>query len=158
MGARTTDYDSIAADYDRRYGIHEYAGVRDYLFHFVGTGAPAAAILEVGCGTGHWLSALEARLKPSALDAARLKPSAYEEARLKASPYEEARLKASPYEEARLKPSPYEEARLKPSALDAARTDPEALERSPYDRSAKASAERPIIAGLEPSAGMIARA
>src|SRR5579872_3027835 len=148
MGARTTDYDSIAADYDRRYGIHEYAGVRDYLFHFVGTGAPAAAILEVGCGTGHWLSALEARLKPSALDAARLKPSAYEE----------ARLKASPYEEARLKPSPYEEARLKPSALDAARTDPEALERSPYDRSAKASAERPIIAGLEPSAGMIARA
>jgi ubiquinone/menaquinone biosynthesis C-methylase UbiE len=55
---RTADYDSIAARYDRRYGLHEYAGVRDYLSHFVSTPSPAARVLEVGCGTGHWIEAL----------------------------------------------------------------------------------------------------
>jgi len=54
-GARVADYDSVAAGYDRRYAIHEYAGVRDTLAGFVGE---AASVLEVGCGTGHWLSAL----------------------------------------------------------------------------------------------------
>ncbi|MBW8866945.1 MAG: class I SAM-dependent methyltransferase [Acidobacteria bacterium] len=51
-GSRVTDYDSIAARYDRRYAIHEYAGVRAALVDFVGE---SSAVLEVGCGTGHWL-------------------------------------------------------------------------------------------------------
>ncbi|HMF96823.1 MAG TPA: class I SAM-dependent methyltransferase [Vicinamibacterales bacterium] len=50
---RTADYDRIAAGYDRRYEILEYAGVRDALSDFVGD---AHAILDVGCGTGHWLA------------------------------------------------------------------------------------------------------
>jgi ubiquinone/menaquinone biosynthesis C-methylase UbiE len=54
---RTADYDSIAARYDRRYGLHEYAGVRDYLSHFITMPSPAARVLEVGCGTGHWIEA-----------------------------------------------------------------------------------------------------
>ena len=53
---RVADYDSVAAGYDRRYQIHDYGGVRDTLVGFVGD---AAAVLEVGCGTGHWLAALE---------------------------------------------------------------------------------------------------
>ena len=59
---RLTDYDRIASDYDRRYEILEYAGVRDALLSFI---ADSHAILEVGCGTGHWLATLGARLKPS---------------------------------------------------------------------------------------------
>jgi len=61
-GARVADYDSVAAGYDRRYAIHEYAGVRDTLAGFVGE---AASVLEVGCGTGHWLSALARQASPS---------------------------------------------------------------------------------------------
>ena len=52
---RVADYDSIAAGYDRRYDIHQYAGVRDTLLGFAGEGG---AVLEVGCGTGHWLAML----------------------------------------------------------------------------------------------------
>src|SRR2546430_377125 len=56
-GPRVADYDSIAARYDCRYDLHEYAGVRDTLRAFVGE---SRAILEVGCGTGHWLTVLNA--------------------------------------------------------------------------------------------------
>ena len=55
---RTANYDSLAAGYDRRYALHEYAGVRDALLSFVGM--HSAAVLEVGCGTGHWLAAIGA--------------------------------------------------------------------------------------------------
>ena len=51
-GNRVANYDSIAAGYDRRYQIHEYAGVRAALLDFVGE---SKAVVEVGCGTGHWL-------------------------------------------------------------------------------------------------------
>lgn len=51
-GNRVTDYDSIAGRYDRRYQIHEYAGVRAALVDFAGE---SRAVVEVGCGTGHWL-------------------------------------------------------------------------------------------------------
>jgi ubiquinone/menaquinone biosynthesis C-methylase UbiE len=54
-GDRVADYDRIAAGYDRRYQVLEYAGVREALVSFVGE---SRAILEVGCGTGHWLAAL----------------------------------------------------------------------------------------------------
>jgi ubiquinone/menaquinone biosynthesis C-methylase UbiE len=61
-GSRAADYDSIAARYDRRYDIHEYGGVREALLAFLGE---SRAILEVGCGTGHWLRLLDARSGPS---------------------------------------------------------------------------------------------
>jgi ubiquinone/menaquinone biosynthesis C-methylase UbiE len=60
---RTANYDRVAAGYDRRYDIHQYAGVRETVVSFVGE---ARAILEVGCGTGHWLAALEGSAKASA--------------------------------------------------------------------------------------------
>ena len=57
---RVTDYDTIADDYDARYGLYEYAGVRETLLGFLGGPAPLA-ILEVGCGTGHWLAEVYAK-------------------------------------------------------------------------------------------------
>ena len=62
--SRVTDYDSIADDSDARYDVYEYGGVRAMLLSFLGDGAPVA-ILEVGCGTGHWLAEVQARLTPS---------------------------------------------------------------------------------------------
>ncbi len=57
---RSVDYDQIAATYDRRYERNAYRGVERALFDFVG--APREQrILEVGCGTGYWLSLLERR-------------------------------------------------------------------------------------------------
>jgi ubiquinone/menaquinone biosynthesis C-methylase UbiE len=53
---RAANYDSIAARYDRRYRLHDYAGVRDALLNFLAAPTPAGSALEVGCGTGHWLS------------------------------------------------------------------------------------------------------
>jgi ubiquinone/menaquinone biosynthesis C-methylase UbiE len=52
---RIADYDSIASRYDRRYDLHTYAGVREALLSFVGSES-VSAVLEVGCGTGHWLA------------------------------------------------------------------------------------------------------
>jgi ubiquinone/menaquinone biosynthesis C-methylase UbiE len=98
--SRVTDYDRIADRFDTRYRDYAYDGVRQTLLNFLGP--EPSSVLEVGCGTGHWLAvANEARLKPSPADADR--------------------------------------------SID-------------HDRSAKASAERPILAGLDPSAAMLARA
>src|SRR5438128_1747613 len=54
--ARTTDYDSIADRFDRRYHLYRYDGVRATLVDFLTPRVQAA--LEVGCGTGHWLAEL----------------------------------------------------------------------------------------------------
>jgi SAM-dependent methyltransferase len=54
------NYDSIAANYDRRYAINDYSGVEEALADFVGPGF-AGRVLEVGCGTGHWLRRLAER-------------------------------------------------------------------------------------------------
>jgi SAM-dependent methyltransferase len=60
---RVTDYDRIADRFDARYARYSYDGVRETLLAFVGE-APVD-VLEVGCGTGHWLAALLARRPPS---------------------------------------------------------------------------------------------
>jgi ubiquinone/menaquinone biosynthesis C-methylase UbiE len=51
------NYDSIAAAFDRRYLENDYSGVESALRVFVG-GESTARVLEVGCGTGHWLRLL----------------------------------------------------------------------------------------------------
>jgi ubiquinone/menaquinone biosynthesis C-methylase UbiE len=61
---RVTDYDRIADRFDTRYDHHPYDGVRETLITFLGE--QPAAVLEVGCGTGHWLAVVsESRLEPS---------------------------------------------------------------------------------------------
>jgi SAM-dependent methyltransferase len=57
---RVADYDSVAARYDRRYDLHAYAGIRDSLLNFI-AGDGVSAVLEVGCGTGHWLAEIVSR-------------------------------------------------------------------------------------------------
>jgi ubiquinone/menaquinone biosynthesis C-methylase UbiE len=55
-GPRITNYDGVAARFDRRYELYPYDGVRETLLSFLGSAHPAA--LEVGCGTGHWLETM----------------------------------------------------------------------------------------------------
>jgi ubiquinone/menaquinone biosynthesis C-methylase UbiE len=52
--ARRVDYDRIAKTYDRRYQENDYSGVEAALAAFVGE-LFEQRVLEVGCGTGHWL-------------------------------------------------------------------------------------------------------
>src|SRR5262245_1154727 len=64
LPGRVADYNRIAENYDRRYALHAYAGVRDALFNSLDSG-PVSAALEVGCGTGHWLTEIRSQY-PSA--------------------------------------------------------------------------------------------
>jgi len=57
---RITNYDAVAATYDRRYALHGYDGIRDTILSFLGS-AELSAVLEVGCGTGHWLPLMSGR-------------------------------------------------------------------------------------------------
>ena len=51
----SVDYDLVAPSYDRRYVERDYSGIGRTLRGF----APAGGdVLEVGCGTGHWLELL----------------------------------------------------------------------------------------------------
>lgn len=61
---RVTDYDRIADRFDARYRNYAYDGVRETLLNFLGP--KPSHVLEVGCGTGHWLAvASEAWQRPS---------------------------------------------------------------------------------------------
>lgn len=80
MSVRVTDYDSVADRFDRRYVLHSYSGVRETLLDFIGSEC-AEAVLEVGCGTGHWLRAMSGR----ALMIAGIDPSAGMLARARAT-------------------------------------------------------------------------
>jgi ubiquinone/menaquinone biosynthesis C-methylase UbiE len=52
---RSVDYDAVAPTYDRRYAENDYSGIERALLQFVGD-TPRRRVLEVGCGTGHWLA------------------------------------------------------------------------------------------------------
>ena len=51
---RSVDYNRIAETFDRRYEENDYSGVEAALIAFVGEHFDQR-VLEVGCGTGHWL-------------------------------------------------------------------------------------------------------
>lgn len=55
---RSVNYDRVAAGYDRRYTENTYADIEALLNEFT---SPGLTVLEVGCGTGHWLARLRSR-------------------------------------------------------------------------------------------------
>jgi ubiquinone/menaquinone biosynthesis C-methylase UbiE len=59
---RVTDYDSISSQYDQRYQGQRYPGIEQALFTFLGENSNIK-VLEVGCGTGHWLKTLDSRTR-----------------------------------------------------------------------------------------------
>lgn len=62
-------YDSIAPQYDRRYLENDYSGVESALMVFLGPDL-TWRVLEVGCGTGHWLGLLaESGIRVAGVDA-----------------------------------------------------------------------------------------
>ena len=65
MSTHRVDYDTVAAEYDRRWETSRYDGVLALLERFIGeTGEHGSRdIAEVGCGTGHWLAALRDRAR-----------------------------------------------------------------------------------------------
>jgi ubiquinone/menaquinone biosynthesis C-methylase UbiE len=68
---KSVNYDIIATVYDRRYEENDYSGVERALLSFIGEDQ-STQILEVGCGTGHWLTVLDSQgYHVAGLDASR---------------------------------------------------------------------------------------
>lgn len=68
---KSVNYDIIAPVYDRRYKENDLSGVKHVLFDFIGVDR-SAHILEVGCGTGHWLALLASQgYRAAGIDASR---------------------------------------------------------------------------------------
>jgi ubiquinone/menaquinone biosynthesis C-methylase UbiE len=67
------DYDTVAADYEGRYERNDYTGIERALHAFMQNGprAKRGNVLEVGCGTGHWLRFF----RESGIDIAGVDPS-----------------------------------------------------------------------------------
>ena len=63
---RVTDYDRIADRFDTRYRFYGYDGVRETLLNFLGP--QPSSVLEVGCGTGHWLVVARGSAKAFGVD------------------------------------------------------------------------------------------
>jgi ubiquinone/menaquinone biosynthesis C-methylase UbiE len=57
---KPVDYDRVAAVFDERYARNQYEGTQNALLEFLGAERPA--VLEVGCGTGHWLALIAPRV------------------------------------------------------------------------------------------------
>jgi ubiquinone/menaquinone biosynthesis C-methylase UbiE len=53
----TVDYGKISSEYDRRYQLYDYPGIRAAILACI-EGAKRPRVLEVGCGTGKWLRLL----------------------------------------------------------------------------------------------------
>jgi ubiquinone/menaquinone biosynthesis C-methylase UbiE len=49
----SVDYEKIAPAYDRRYALHPFGELEASIRRFV-----TGAVVEVGCGTGHWLASV----------------------------------------------------------------------------------------------------
>jgi ubiquinone/menaquinone biosynthesis C-methylase UbiE len=65
---RVTNYDVISLQYECRYKVREFKGVEEALLQFVGP-VESSDLLEVGCGTGHWLKYLEKqKRRPTGID------------------------------------------------------------------------------------------
>jgi ubiquinone/menaquinone biosynthesis C-methylase UbiE len=56
----SVDYDTIASAYNQRYLVNDYSGVEREVIAFAAQDGDAR-VLEVGCGTGHWLRVLADR-------------------------------------------------------------------------------------------------
>lgn len=54
------NYNDVASTYDRRYELHDYPGTGTTILRAI-EGVERPRVLEVGCGTGHWLQLLAKR-------------------------------------------------------------------------------------------------